>query len=218
LCSRPIQKIVIGGILSFGMIGYTHAAVLSIDWQTSGENLIIRDTNSGLEWLDLTETNNVSRQNILPQLQVGGSLEGWRYANNAEVVALWANFSNDLSTSRIINGLDPSVATASSFLGNIFCEASCGSWPYGVSGLTSNFFEVGSTPNYSVVGANKDIGLGQTRYYGNDDAFGHPRTASAIWFGLYLVRPVPIPAAVWLFGSGLISLIGLGRRKSSVSK
>lgn len=29
---------------------------------------------------------------------------------------------------------------------------------------------------------------------------------------------VPIPAAVWLFGSGLISLIGLARRKSFVGK
>ena len=29
----------------------------------------------------------------------------------------------------------------------------------------------------------------------------------------YMPSPVPIPAAVWLFGSGLIGLVGLARRK-----
>ena len=29
------------------------------------------------------------------------------------------------------------------------------------------------------------------------------------------INPVPVPAAVWLFGSGLISIIGIARRKTS---
>ena len=35
--------------------------------------------------------------------------------------------------------------------------------------------------------------------------------------GIYMVRTsaVPIPAAVWLFGSGLIGLVGMARRKKS---
>ena len=31
----------------------------------------------------------------------------------------------------------------------------------------------------------------------------------------YLIETVPIPSAVWLFGSGLIGLIGIARRKKS---
>jgi len=31
-----------------------------------------------------------------------------------------------------------------------------------------------------------------------------------------MVNPVPVPAAVWLFGSGLIGLVGLARRKTRV--
>ena len=34
--------------------------------------------------------------------------------------------------------------------------------------------------------------------------------------GQVIVNPVPIPAAAWLFGSGLIALIGIARRKLSV--
>lgn len=32
---------------------------------------------------------------------------------------------------------------------------------------------------------------------------------------MYLNQPVPVPAAVWLFGSGLIGLIGVARRKQA---
>ena len=33
---------------------------------------------------------------------------------------------------------------------------------------------------------------------------------------VWMVATVPIPATIWLFGSGLLGLIGLARRKSSV--
>ena len=32
-------------------------------------------------------------------------------------------------------------------------------------------------------------------------------------FALELIAPVPIPGAVWLFGSGLLGLVGLGRKR-----
>ena len=34
------------------------------------------------------------------------------------------------------------------------------------------------------------------------------------FIGAYNVAPVPVPAAVWLFGSGLLGLAGISRRKS----
>jgi hypothetical protein len=49
-------------------------------------------------------------------------------------------------------------------------------------------------------------------------------TSSAVWDGdggswnytwIFEVNTVPIPGAVWLFGSGLIGLIGIARRKKS---
>lgn len=36
---------------------------------------------------------------------------------------------------------------------------------------------------------------------------------TSAWFGGSTPSPVPVPAAVWLFGSGLIGLIGVARRK-----
>ena len=43
---------------------------------------------------------------------------------------------------------------------------------------------------------------------------------SAIFGGqtrAFLLNPVPVPAAVWLFGSGLIGLIGLARKKEIIA-
>ena len=40
--------------------------------------------------------------------------------------------------------------------------------------------------------------------------------ANVIQVDVTVVPPVPVPAAVWLFGSGLIGLVGIARRKSRV--
>jgi probable HAF family extracellular repeat protein len=34
--------------------------------------------------------------------------------------------------------------------------------------------------------------------------------------GVFILTPVPVPAAVWLFGSGLAALVGIARRCMSV--
>jgi hypothetical protein len=38
-------------------------------------------------------------------------------------------------------------------------------------------------------------------------------TDAAAYTSIGLAAPVPVPAAVWLFGSGLLGLVGVGRRK-----
>lgn len=57
-------------------------------------------------------------------------------------------------------------------------------------------------------------------YYNSlQTAFGAPGTQSDFSTGFYWensVSAVPIPAAVWLFGSGLIGLIGIARRTPRV--
>jgi hypothetical protein len=43
------------------------------------------DDNTGLEWLDLTETNGMSNDDVRAEFVQGGSLEGYRYASLLEV-------------------------------------------------------------------------------------------------------------------------------------
>lgn len=48
-----------------------------------------RDTESGLEWLDLTETNGLSFDDVAGRQSSTGALAGWRHASRAEVVTFW---------------------------------------------------------------------------------------------------------------------------------
>lgn len=40
------------------------------------------------------------------------------------------------------------------------------------------------------------------------------RTSATVWFDNVTVSAVPVPAAAWLFGSGLVGLVGVARRKA----
>ena len=63
-------------------------------------------------------------------------------------------------------------------------------------------------PNIYTLSANADIGA---------NAFGEEAVSGSADFSLdFNVTAVPLPAAVWLFGSGLLGLIGIARRKNPV--
>ena len=116
------------------------ADLISIDWKIVGDNLITRDTVSGLDWLDLTETNNMSYGQVSEQIGTGGQFAGYRYATNSEVVALWANFGVNLDAGTptyVSSYVDPGIEIAAVLLGNIVNEDS-DTYPFGVIGLTAN--------------------------------------------------------------------------------
>ena len=51
--------------------------------------------------------------------------------------------------------------------------------------------------------------------YKADNTADMPGAVYAIWEEVGGPSPVPVPAAVWLFGSGLLGLVGFARRKKS---
>ena len=52
---------------------------------------ITLDTDTGIEWLDLTESTNRSYDDVAGQFGTGGDFAGWRHANFTEVTTLFAN-------------------------------------------------------------------------------------------------------------------------------
>ncbi len=47
-------------------------------------------------------------------------------------------------------------------------------------------------------------------------SFNENTDLAELYFGHYLVMsPVPIPPAIWLFGSGLPALVGMARKKTA---
>ncbi len=65
------------------------AVLVEVDLNTPGDGLVTRDTDTSLDWLDLTESTNLSFDQV--EADVGGFIsDGWRHATGAEVCALFA--------------------------------------------------------------------------------------------------------------------------------
>jgi hypothetical protein len=188
-----------------------NAALVSKDWKDTGDNLITRDTVSGLEWLDMTETNDMSYNFVSLQLDVGGQFEGWRYASSEEVIILWGNFGINLAGSGLGSsvGLNTGIITATDFFGDTSAEYY--SLNTGSAGLVSNSPAAGE---HIAMGAYYNQPTNTSYYYQDSIIFGDD--THYLYYGSYLVQtsPVPVPTAAWLFGSGLIGLIGVARRKA----
>ena len=71
-----------------GTVGYANADLVEEDLFTVGDGLITYDTDTGLYWLDLTLTTNLSYNDVLNEISQGGALEGFWYATTADIDTL----------------------------------------------------------------------------------------------------------------------------------
>lgn len=70
------------------------------------------DTDSGLDWLDVTASVNRSYNDVFNNLSAGGDYDGWRYASSTEFNALlsgWTGISPNPINRTITTGTTPSV-------------------------------------------------------------------------------------------------------------
>ena len=90
-------------------------------------------------------------------------------------------------------------------------------WSVSVSGsldanasfLEANTYGTNGTAHFEILSASTNI-LSPGLYNYTHDSYVF---SAAVWYEA--VEPVPIPAAIWLFGSGLLGLIGVARRKAA---
>lgn len=89
---KLIKTILVRSILitsTLPMLSFGSVSLVSTDWKNQGDELITYDTDSGLEWLDLSVTTNMSHNFVLTQFGVGGLYEGWNYADEEQVLSLF---------------------------------------------------------------------------------------------------------------------------------
>jgi hypothetical protein len=67
------------------------AALVESDWQSTGDALATLDTETGIEWLDLTQTDSMSITEAEGFTGIGGTFEGWRLPTRAEVTQMMVN-------------------------------------------------------------------------------------------------------------------------------
>ncbi len=212
-----------------------HATLIGV--QDHGTYLT--DTTTGLDWLDVTATANLSYDDVIAQLGSGGAFEGWSYANAAQFgtfvddttgIASGINgtgqgytYSESNTTIRELIGLmgDTLDAFYQHEYGQSYCELNPTSCPNGdqveTRGLLADVDPSASGPyHYAGVLLDDDtysdsIDVERT----SDEYFDN---VSSYYFGSFLVRNsvtvsiVPEPPAVMLLVFGLVCLIPL--RKS----
>lgn len=66
------------------------AEVYNTDWLSEGDNLVVTDSDSGLEFLNLSETFGMSKNEVNALL--GTTYSGWSFATTNDVESLFANF------------------------------------------------------------------------------------------------------------------------------
>lgn len=193
------------------------------------------DTQSGLDWLDVTASLNMSYNYVSSQFGSGDSFEGWRYATAAELGAMWDNVTGEsagitgpamqsisergTSIEEVINLVGDTLNTY--YLGT-FGQTYCERNSHIPTCYTS--YTIGLLADPTINGG---VYMG---YIHNSDT--HPdnidefrttdystTTSSSGIRGSFLVRtsvsvPVPVPPVIGLLAIGLASLI-ISRRKLS---
>lgn len=171
------------------------------------------DTETGLEWLDITETTGLSYNEVLNSNYVVS--EGYRFATEAELFELYANAggtgtqpSTSLPENKAPAILLLQLMGCTSYLSGNPCDGVPEDWSPAMWGASSQY--IGLIDDRTVTDG---ILSSQWVSYGNDDASFREDV------GAFLVRPGIAPVAVSIptisgFGIGLTILILLlfGRR------
>jgi len=192
-------------LFALGMLNTANAALIDNGGFTT-------DSVSGLDWLDLSVTQSQS-YNSAPTKNAG-----WRYATNLEVVGLFNTaFAGYTDTNTIKHYSDSNALGA---YADQSIDATAFMDLFGVSGVASSF-----TASFGFYRDESNIlrQMGVQQFATYSRVFSEENTNNWNGYenlgvqgnGVFLVRTsvVPVPAAVWLFGSGLIGLAGFARRK-----
>ncbi len=176
------------------------AKLLEVDLNTPGDALVTRDTDTGLDWLDLTESIGLSFDQV--EADVGGFIsDGWRHATGAEVCALFA--AADAEPSPCPGGFVNSFGalTLKSLLGQTFHFAN----DHSAFGL----YDDGDPSGPGGVGfAQASIGLGSSATSVRDDQRGSNLASSTE--GNFLVRPSPVSMPIGPYSrAALVILLAL---------
>lgn len=211
----------------------SHAAIVDL-------GNITRDTDTGLLWLDVTESRGFSYDQVTSMMGAGQAYEGWRYATAAEFDQLVVNFGYSAVTQNCTYGvlhcdtrLAPEkhvvkvmIATLGDTLNAKLDEENSihdispngAGFVIGILGSQNkdpNEYDFATISDYQLVYRS----TGENYYNQGDTVQAVSQSVPSTNFGpstgsfLVKVSEVPVPATAWLFGSALIGLAGLKRKK-----
>ena len=82
---NDFKKIALASVFALSSIG-ANAELVSADWKNVGDGLSTVDTLTGIEWMDLSETSNMSFNEV--EALFSSEFNGWRLPTQNEVSQL----------------------------------------------------------------------------------------------------------------------------------
>lgn len=165
---------------------YTTQELISVDYKNNLDGLATLDTSTGYEWLDLTETDNMSMNQV--ESLLSSTFSGWRLATSDEVSQLMAKYMHpDLNNIMLSGGVvninsNLPQYTAARFFTDIFGETgSSGGFDHSRGFVKHNGGIVMSGPSPYITPA------GHGQVYSKYNSNGYSASAANSLIGVWLV-------------------------------
>jgi hypothetical protein len=185
--------------------------VLSADWKTAGDGLLTHDTVTSYNWLDVTQTKNLSYNDVESQLGPGGLFAGFHHATYDELVTFQADAGiPDIgfpSTANLVpvQNLISLVGATQSFSSAAILDSDgyYNSTLHSPPGFHDRFHLV--APYLGTMGG--------TNFYGNNVPFNdnYPDPRIGHWLVSGPAAAAPEPATLSIFACSMLSLPFLAR-------
>ena len=76
---------------AFAVVNSAAGELVEANWQAADDGKITFDTETGMQWLDLTESTDLTVAEVSAEFGSGGDFEGFRYATSTEVGEFYTN-------------------------------------------------------------------------------------------------------------------------------
>jgi hypothetical protein len=197
----------------------TYAAIVLGDWKTPGDNLLVTDTATGLQWLNLTQTANLSYNAVTGQLS--STFAGFSVASASDVATFFTDAGLVLNTASD----DPTQFANATLLltdwGTLYSVTNTDTSTFFVSNSVAPGMQAWGELTYwppipwqVAEGADSISILGSWQ-----DPVSIPADCSSPYYGTALIRvastqPVPEPTTLTLWsGLGAMGLLAGWRRR-----
>lgn len=176
-------------VLMLVLPGAAPATLIELDDPVFGSASITRDTDTGLDWLDVPIPAGRSYDDVSIQLGPGGDFEGFRYAAKSEVAALYRSVG--------IHNISGPPASEESYEPAVYLQGLVGETsPMTTSGVVAELYLDGQhfgselrRDDASGTAIAEDF---EVHFFDDAPAPGH-----------WLVRPIPEPSSFALVAAGL---------------
>jgi hypothetical protein len=197
----------VAALFLMGVLAPAHAAVVVANDTVFGPGSVLRDSGANLDYLRLDKTMGYGYTGVAGALGAGGDFSGWSIASSAQMLSLGGSLSLTQGATDI-SQLSMAGQVRDWFCPLFTCVNTSTTHVY-ARGLVSDLYTDGIQHLAFSIGERFNVSPAEVDFRISGQA-----PVDATGEEVFLVRVVPLPAAVWLFGSGLLGLIGVARRKA----